>query len=288
MEPQEIVKRSGFVIEKQQIKGGAGLLLSGCSDVKLVDLDISGSNFSGLNLHACRNVRVIGGLFHGNGRVKGGSNSGRIGHGIHLAGECADISIEGAEAKGNFEDGVQTANSFSGTVTLADCRFHDNMENAVDQKGGVIIHIRPDYFGNGDGRGMEPIVIHNNATLTRISGGRLVAKDDKGACLKVTNGAVVQIQATVLDARNAQAFCLEGFEQSTIEVFEATLYGSRDRPIVKTRGVLRMTSCRMRSTYPMWIVTSDKDLTKEAVLRGVDTPRLAAINCGEAASEPAR
>ncbi len=286
MDSQQIIRKRGFTVRGERIVGGEGLVLRNCVDVVLQDLDISGSRFSGLNLHGCRNVRVIGGRFYENGRHKSGSNSGRIGHGIHLAGDSENISVEGAECFKNFEDGLQTANSFTGTATLLDCDFHDNLENAVDQKGGTVIHIRPDYRENGDGRGMEAIVVHNHAVRARIHGGRLAVKDIKASCLKVAEGGVVQVQGTVLDARNSRSYCVQGFENTAIELFEAVLLGNPGSPLVRSRGRLRMTSCRLRGGAGIWLVSSGNAWTREQVLRGIADADLTVADCREG-DEPA-
>ncbi len=280
--PRIITGVSGLRIQAERIRGGNGLTVRDCADVELVGLDIADSTFSGLTIENSRRVRVLGGHFHDNGRKQKGSPSGRLGHGIHLVGACEDIVIAGVRSDGNYEDGLQAGNDFTGVAWLVDCRMADNMENAVDQKSGTIVHVRPDYGGNGDGRGMEAIIVHNQAAECRIYEGRLAVKDDNASCLNVANDATAFVAGTALDAAGVKSFCVEAGKKAHLVLMRATLRGGDGRPMVKTKGAkVRMDGCRLHSNRTVWLRIDGDAYDKEAVLAGIDTAIANVRNCAE-------
>ena len=273
---------SGTRLEGERIRGGAGLTLRNCHDLEVVGFDIAGSKFSGLSIDNCQRIRVLGGFFHDNGREKNGSPSGRIGHGIHLTGECEDVVVAGVRCSGNFEDGVQSGNNFKGVAWLMDCGFSGNMENGADQKGGTLVHVRPDYRDNGDGRGMEAIVVHNHAAECRVLGGRLKTKDDGAACINVSNGASVLVAGTVLDASGTKSFCVEAGKGAVLELRHATLIGGVERPLLRVRDAkLTMDACLLHSDRSVWMKIGDEDVEKNDILSGIQRAELIVRNCRE-------
>lgn len=229
---QVIKDRPGIVITDWMISGGSGLKLVRCPGAVIENLDISQSSFSGLWLEDCPGALVSGGFFHDNGRHRKGSPSGRVGHGIHLSRNCNEILIEGAEAFGNFEDGAQQARNCTGRVTYRNVVFHHNMENGLDAKGGFVRLENPSMHDNGDGRGMEAVILHKNCAGFECYDGSLIVREGENntACINAANGPGVRIERTTLDASAAESQPIEGTGKITL--IEAILI-AKNRPLVK-------------------------------------------------------
>jgi Ca2+-binding RTX toxin-like protein len=110
-----------------------GIAVYNTVGVKLINLEVDHAYTNGLEISYSTGLLVDGGSYHDNGRITAWYNAG---HGIVLNKGAANNVIDGVDAYGNAEDGVQFfADSGSGNV-IRNSLLHHNNEDGVDIKKG--------------------------------------------------------------------------------------------------------------------------------------------------------
>lgn len=278
MTPQTITGKQGLVIKDRIITGGAGLKLVGCRDVTIENVEILKSSYSGLWLDGCINVIVRKSFFHDNGRYQDGSNSARLGHGIHIGGNTsANILIEDCTMQANFEDGVQQANSVNpfDTPTYRRCEFIDNMENGFDGKAGKAYFVDCTFVNNGDGRGMEGLILHNTFGGCVLEDCFIAVKANEtgGSGLNTGSGPAKLVRCRVT-AEGSASIPVES-SGPKLEVIDSTLISNATKPLVRlsngAHGLLERVEL-FKPTNLGWIMDNGTSFGSAQAVPGLRTP----------------
>jgi Ca2+-binding RTX toxin-like protein len=143
-------------------EAGEGIIVTGCSDVRLVALEADHNYTNGLEIADSTGVRVEGGSYHDNGRVTKWYNAG---HGIVFRADASDNLVDGVNASGNAEDGVQFGYDAGSGNVVRNSMLHHNHEDGVDIKNGSQTVASSRIYGN-DQQGLNA---HDGAADTYVS-----------------------------------------------------------------------------------------------------------------------
>jgi Ca2+-binding RTX toxin-like protein len=143
-------------------EAGEGIIVTGSEHVKLVGLEADHNYTNGLEIADSRHVTVQGGSYHDNGRVTSWYNAG---HGIVFRLNARDNLVEGVNASGNAEDGVQFGYDAGSGNVVRDSTLHHNHEDGVDIKNGSQTIASSYVYGNDQ----QGINAHDSAANTHIS-----------------------------------------------------------------------------------------------------------------------
>lgn len=281
LSPQVYSGVNSLVLEHKVVTGGAGLKFVNCNGLVLKDIEVTKSSFSGIWLDNCKNVVVDGCVLHHNGREQtSAGNSGRLGHGLFISGaNSSNIKVTNVEAYGNFEDGCQQDPSLTTTVTYEDCDFHDNMENGFDGKGGYAVMSGMLMENNGDGRGMEAIVLHQQFKGLVINDSTLSLKvGENGASGINTSAGYIRMENVQVNTSMCESIPVES-SWSEITAYNCQFIGSKTKPLARSTGGAKMafTSCSFGKSADgnsVWIVDNGTSIQAVDVKPGLSTNTL--------------